>query len=673
MKASLTLSFLISFLLICLLQNQVNSQDFLKKYLNSSLLKDGKQYMSDGDYPSAITEFTKSIKKDPDNLVAYYQLGRIFEEIMYDYDKAISLYEKVIILSEGGKQTGNDEVPKEFNTLITNTKTSIDRAIKKKYKAIEKPRIPVYIIVKPYKEILDEPKRSSSSKYKTASYSSEFMFLSFSANWYQIDISSIGSGWINGNDVLKITQKKKKAVETSPAGKIALYEKFVDQYPDSLFAQTAKDKADDIDYRLASEEGSVNSYSMYLRKYPDSKHAKVARSKLDTLTFAQAKYDNNTVSLEGYIIDFPDGKFVSEAKQILEGIRYNQAESIDTVVSYRKYLDEYADGRFVLQAQKRIEELAFEDAKTEDTINAYKKFTTEYPDSYLAVTANNMIETGYFENARLKGTIKAYKEYVELYPDGLHLGEAQLIIDKYTFKPYKQRGSVGDLEKFIKKYPENRFVNDARQKIILLQTANTGKEPDSGFPYLLTIIIFSGVGIVIAGVLMRKRVVSMVQTWQQGDWSCECGAKHKKDVENCPVCENTRSKLYAMYGELPEKEIIEQETKVIQAKAINTIGEMREYYDKLEKDRKDKYEVWRQSVEVETDKENSPTAALQLKTGTILVESEPANAGIYIDGKEAGKTPGSLKSVVPGTHEVEVRIDGYESWSESIDVEADKE
>ncbi len=131
MKASLTLSFLISFLLICLLQNQVNSQDFLKKYLNSSLVKDGKQYKSDGDYPSAIAKFTKSIKKDPSNLEAYYQLGLIFEEIMYDYDKAISLYEKVIILSEGVKQTGNDEVPKEFNTLIAKTKTSIDRAIKK--------------------------------------------------------------------------------------------------------------------------------------------------------------------------------------------------------------------------------------------------------------------------------------------------------------------------------------------------------------------------------------------------------------------------------------------------------------------------------------------------------------------------------------------------------------
>lgn len=787
---------------------------------------------SDGDYPSAITAFTKSIKRKPENLEAYYQLGLIFEEVLHDYDKAISLYKNVISLSEGVKPTGTDEELKEFNSLITNARRSIDRTIGQKFESIEKPKVPVYIMVKPYQKILKEPKMFSYSKYKTTSYASEFKLLDFKDNWYQINVPSTGLGWINGKNVLKITQEEKKAIETSAAGKAALYQRFVDLYPDSRFAQNAKDKADDIYYGLANEEGSINSYSMYLRKYPDGRHAKVARLKLDTLTFhdesffnninrlrhwitnnpestfiqkaknrideltfAQAKYDNNTVSLEGYIIDYPDGKFVSEAKQIIEDIKYNQAKFIDTVVSYRKYLDEYPDGKyaddaakriderefstllnsqdiellvehlkyeaneeriglvknrieelyfkkadkadsgveaismyedylqkypeglyaqesktkietlsfniasktntkdayrdfikrypqskhykeaidsievldfnvalaedtpesfkkflmtypdgeFAQMAKKRIEELAFEDAKTKDTINAYKEFTTEYPDSHLTITAKNIIETGYFESARLKGTVKAYKEYVELYPDGSHLGEARLIIDKLTFKPYEEKGSVRGFEKFIKKYPdnryvedararidqlnfeyyqqkntlkaykkfvrkypENRYVNEAKQKIILLQTSNVGKESDSGFPYLLTIIIFSGVGIAIAGILMRKRVVSMVRSWQQGDWSCECGTQHNKDVEDCSVCGNTRpkfnkaslisyaiwlrEKLYAMYGKLPEKEIIAQKTKDIQAKAINTFGKMKEYHDKLEKERKEKYQ-----------------------------------------------------------------------------------
>ena len=60
-QASIMLPVLLSFLLICLSQSHVNAQDFLKKFLSNSLIKDGKQLKTDGDYPSAITKFTKSI------------------------------------------------------------------------------------------------------------------------------------------------------------------------------------------------------------------------------------------------------------------------------------------------------------------------------------------------------------------------------------------------------------------------------------------------------------------------------------------------------------------------------------------------------------------------------------------------------------------------------------
>jgi len=89
--------------------------------------------------------------------------------------------------------------------------------------------------------------------------------------------------------------------------------------------------------------------------------------------------------------------------------------------------------------------------------------------------------------------------------------------------------------------------------------------------------------------------------------------------------------------------------------------------------RADGYEVWRQSVEVEADKEKSLTAALQIKTSSILVESEPANATIYLDGIEAGITPDTLRSIIPGRHMVEVKMDGYKAWSKSIVVKANKE
>ena len=80
-----------------------------------------------------------------------------------------------------------------------------------------------------------------------------------------------------------------------------------------------------------------------------------------------------------------------------------------------------------------------------------------------------------------------------------------------------------------------------------------------------------------------------------------------------------------------------------------------------------------QSVEVEADKEKSLTAALQIKTGSVLVESEPTNATIYLDGDEVGITPDTLRSIIPGRYLMEVKMDGYKVWSKSIIVRANKE
>lgn len=390
-KTSTILSFLLFLLLIFHSQNQANSQGFLKKYLNSSLIQDGKQLKADGDYPTAIKKFTKSIKKEPGDLEAYYQLGLIFEEVLQDYDKAISLYKNVISLSEGVKPVGTDEELKEFDALITNTRESLNRAIGQKFESIEKPKIPVYIMVKPYKTIRKEPKMISFSLHKTTSYASEFKLLDFNANWYQIHVPSIGSGWVNGKNVMKIILKDKEAMETSPAGKAALYERFENQYPDFRFATDAKDKADSISYQLAKDDDTINSYSVYLEKYPNGKYSKEAQLKkeklmfedesflnninrlkdwliknpendfsekakirIDELAFDQAKYDNNTVSLEGYIIDYPEGRFILEAKQLIEDIKYNHAKFRDTIDSYRKYLDEYPDGKYTDDAKARI-------------------------------------------------------------------------------------------------------------------------------------------------------------------------------------------------------------------------------------------------------------------------------------------------------------------------------
>jgi hypothetical protein len=60
-------------------------------------------------------------------------------------------------------------------------------------------------------------------------------------------------------------------------------------------------------------------------------------------------------------------------------------------------------------------------------------------------------------------------------------------------------------------------------------------------------------------------------------------------------------------------------------------------------------------------------------TGSVRIESTPTKARIYLDGEDVGTTPDSLRSIVPGTHEVKVKMEGYEVWNKKLDIEAGKE
>ena len=84
-------SLLLPFLFLCLSENHAIAQGFWKELYSSSLIKKGKRFKADGDYASAITKFSKSIRTEPDNLEAYYQeSGRAGRDNLKAY--AVSLY-----------------------------------------------------------------------------------------------------------------------------------------------------------------------------------------------------------------------------------------------------------------------------------------------------------------------------------------------------------------------------------------------------------------------------------------------------------------------------------------------------------------------------------------------------------------------------------------------------
>jgi hypothetical protein len=50
------------------------------------------------------------------------------------------------------------------------------------------------------------------------------------------------------------------------------------------------------------------------------------------------------------------------------------------------------------------------------------------------------------------------------------------------------------------------------------------------------------------------------------------------------------------------------------------------------------------------------------------VESRPAGASVYLDGRLVGVTPLALPSVPAGEHNVRLQLDGYQSWTSLVQV-----
>ena len=57
-------------------------------------------------------------------------------------------------------------------------------------------------------------------------------------------------------------------------------------------------------------------------------------------------------------------------------------------------------------------------------------------------------------------------------------------------------------------------------------------------------------------------------------------------------------------------------------------------------------------------------------TGALAVDSRPAGARVFMDGKLVGTTPMALPSVPAGSHAIRLEHDGYRRWSSSVRVVA---
>ena len=67
-----------------------------------------------------------------------------------------------------------------------------------------------------------------------------------------------------------------------------------------------------------------------------------------------------------------------------------------------------------------------------------------------------------------------------------------------------------------------------------------------------------------------------------------------------------------------------------------------------------------------------PLAKKTVHQGTLLVNSQPRGASIFLNGKYVGQTPMLMRALPAGSRAVGLRLDGYAPWSRGVSVVANE-
>ena len=88
----------------------------------------------------------------------------------------------------------------------------------------------------------------------------------------------------------------------------------------------------------------------------------------------------------------------------------------------------------------------------------------------------------------------------------------------------------------------------------------------------------------------------------------------------------------------------------------------------------DGYSDYRKTVYIQEDMSQSLTHVFEPvpTTGTVIFESAPTNADVYLNGEYKGRTRLTLEDVEPGTYTVLIRKKGYDDWEGIVEVAAGK-
>ncbi len=184
---------------------------------------------------------------------------------------------------------------------------------------------------------------------------------------------------------------------------IEMYEKYLENYPDSSYNKEIKNRIMELNFEDAMNQDTTFAYKKFLEKYPYSQYSAGINKKLIEIMdkrYEQVMRKGTTEAYTEFLEEYPNSPYNRDIQiKITIMTEWNNATKEDNMLTYKKFVNNYPNSIHVEQAKKRIKEIPiekWEDAKNEDTILSYQKFIAEYKDSKFIPDAKKRIK--YIEN-----------------------------------------------------------------------------------------------------------------------------------------------------------------------------------------------------------------------------------------------------------------------------------
>ena len=152
-------------------------------------------------------------------------------------------------------------------------------------------------------------------------------------------------------------------------------QRYVKLQIDSLELYSRKDYLDSLGFSQAARLESEAAYQYFLERFPQSTRAETAKQKRASLAFQQAKQQNSYDAFMAFLDKYPDAGEARSAKEISDLLVFENTAKRGKISDWEAFIEKNPNNPYVVKAQNRLYELATLYHQPE----SYFQFINNYP------------------------------------------------------------------------------------------------------------------------------------------------------------------------------------------------------------------------------------------------------------------------------------------------------